>query len=87
METVKTMDSALLRRSKLRSTNTSNNPTTTAAAAAMTDSEKIYLQVYLDVQYYGAQLTQLGIQLHNVPSYAQLLQEVESQKNSNNSNN
>lgn len=65
METVKQMDSALQRRSKIR--NTSGN---------MIDSDKISLQVFLDVKSYGNELNLLGFDCNNSKSYTNLLEEV-----------
>lgn len=66
METVRQMDSALLRRSKMR---------TTAAASSNTgmgDSQKISLQLTLDVEAYGAQVKGFGINPTDLPSYVEL---------------
>ena len=59
MGTVRQMDSALQRRS-----NKSTTPGTKGArggTAAMTDSEKIQLQLLLDVRAYGDELRALGV--------------------------
>ena len=74
METVKQMDSALQRRSKARS-----GPTTGAGATsgALSDSDKIALQISLDVKSYGAEITALGVDIANIPSFAILEAEVD----------
>ena len=67
METVKQMDSALQRRSKLRTAvPTGNN---------MADSDKISLQLFLDVRAYGESLAALKPMEH-IPSYTALVAEV-----------
>ena len=70
METVKQMDSALQRRSKLR----------TAAAAStsinMADSDKIAVQLFLDVKAYGEAVDSLNKQGDSIPSFAALLAEI-----------
>ena len=57
------MDAALSKRAKVR-------------AAGLSDSEKILLQLRLDVQAYAAELRDLGIDPTHLPSYAPLTQEV-----------
>lgn len=70
METVKQMDTALQRRSKLRAGANS-------AGAGMSDSDKISLQISLDVKAYGAEIASMGIPLGAIPSFALLESEVE----------
>ena len=67
METVKQMDSALQRRSKLRTAAPSGNN--------MADSDKISLQLFLDVRAYGEALSTLK-PVEQIPSYDALLAEV-----------
>jgi len=67
VETVKQMDSALQRRSKLRT-----GPSAAGGAGAMSDSDKIALQITLDVKAYGAEISGLNISLQDVPSFAKL---------------
>jgi len=69
MDTVRQMDSALQRRSKLRSTSGSG-------ASTMADSDKISLQVYLDVKAYGAELSALGVNISVSKAYSGLLEEL-----------
>jgi hypothetical protein len=65
METVRQMDSALLRRSKMR--------TTSASGDKMTDSTKISLQLSLDVEAYGVQIQiDFGFDPLRLPSYVEL---------------
>ena len=72
METVKQMDSALQRRSKLR--------TAAPVGTNMADSDKISLQLYLDVHAYGHAVSALcpsGDPVSSyVPSYSLLVAEV-----------
>lgn len=72
METVKQMDSALQRRSKLRSTGGGSQQ----SAHSLTDSDKISLQVYLDVKEFAGEITRLGLDPSKVVSYNLLLDEV-----------
>jgi len=65
METVKQMDTALQRRSKLKAN----------AGSTISDSDKISLQLLLDVRAYGRGIENLG-SLYVLPSYAALLAEV-----------
>ncbi len=55
-ETVKMMDNALQRRAKISTTNSSF-----AGAEPLRDSDKIALQVQLDVKAYGEDLYKLGM--------------------------
>lgn len=80
METVKQMDSALQRRTKLRSTNTVAGAAGGPTAAVMTDSEKISLQILLDVQSFGEEMKALGIDITMSPSYSGLLEETADAK-------
>jgi hypothetical protein len=59
METVKQMDTALQRRSKLKAN----------AGTTISDSDKISLQLLLDVRAYGRGIESLGTQFV-LPSYA-----------------
>ena len=70
-ETVKQMDSALQRRSKARATGSA------AGSGAMSDSEKIALQISLDVKAFVAEIALLGVSPALVPSLALLEAEVE----------
>jgi hypothetical protein len=76
METAQQMDTALQRRSKLRSTPAQGTPGA-VNAASMTDSEKIALQMLLDVQHFGAIVRDVcGIDPMELPSYQKLMHEV-----------
>ena len=57
LETVKQMDSALQRRSKLRTAGAAGGG---ASGSSMADSDKISLQLYLDVKAYGGAVCALG---------------------------
>jgi hypothetical protein len=57
METVRSMDSALQRRSKLKSS------AVAASGAQLTDSEKISLQLYLDALEYKTQVSRCLLNL------------------------
>lgn len=70
METVKQMDSALQRRSKLR--------TAAPVGTNMADSDKISLQLFLDVRAYGQVVSILSPKVVTVPSYTALVAEVAS---------
>lgn len=78
METAKQMDTALQRRSKLRSTNTVGDDKSTESAKknALGDSEKISLQILLDVLAYGDELRCLNIDPDVSTAYKGLLEEV-----------
>lgn len=67
VETVKQMDSALQRRSKLRT-----GPSAAGGTGTMSDSDKIALQITLDVKAYGAEISGLSINTLDVPSFAKL---------------
>jgi hypothetical protein len=69
MDTVRMMDSALQRRSKVTSAGVSGSSTN----ANMTDSEKIALQVQLDVLAFGVDVSSLGVDANELPSYKALL--------------
>lgn len=74
METVKQMDSALQRRNKTRSTSNMTN-----LGMGMSDSDKISLQVYLDVIAYGKEVREvLGENiLDDLQSWKSLLNELQ----------
>eukprot|EP01038_Epipyxis_sp_PR26KG_P007667 gene7667-10431_t len=79
METVKQMDSALQRRSKHR---TATQATGSGASVAMSDSEKISLQLVLDIEAFGKEIIKFGIENPSVTiqSYSILLAEVMEKK-------
>lgn len=66
METVKQMDNALQRRSKIRTAGANTN--------SMTDSDKIALQVSLDVKAFGYELKSLGVEPDSSKAYCELLE-------------
>lgn len=70
METVKQMDTALQRRSKLRQ----NPPGSTSSGIGLSDSEKITLQIILDVAAFGKDIVRCGVEHPQVslPSYRAL---------------
>lgn len=73
METAQQMDNALQRRSKLRSTGVSSGNNNTQ----MTDSEKIALQMLLDVQSFGERIQEICvISPHEINGYVNLMNEV-----------
>jgi hypothetical protein len=71
METVRQMDSALQRRSKLRAP----AAPTVGVAVVMGDSDKITLQLLLDARALGEDMQELGVS-QIPPSYAVLLEEL-----------
>lgn len=80
METVKQMDSALQRRSKLRQSGagaaSADASGRGSGAAALADSEKIALQVFLDVREFAAEIQKLGVDPQEVLAYRLLTEEV-----------
>eukprot|EP01041_Mallomonas_annulata_P005055 gene5055-10123_t len=72
IDTVRQMDNALQRRNR-----TATAMKQKAANAPMSDSEKIQLQVLLDVKAYGLELTTVGLSPETSPAYKALLAEVE----------
>jgi len=74
METVKQMDNALQRRSKIRTAGTNTN--------TMTDSDKIALQVSLDVKAFGLELKSLGVEPDNSKAFTELLEAAKSLESS-----
>ena len=80
METAKQMDTALQRRSKLRSTNT-GSVEGTGNDGKLGDSEKISLQIFLDVLAYGEELKALSVNIDDSTSYKGLMNEVSEAKN------
>ena len=71
IETVRSMDVALNKRAKMK-------PSAAAGgnASTMSDSEKILLQLYLDVQSYYAQIAEIGAVSSDIPSLEPLLNAV-----------
>jgi hypothetical protein len=71
------MDAALNKRaSKLKPTAAAVVGGTGVASASVTDSEKILLQLCLDVQSYYSQITEIGVKASDVASLESLLQAV-----------
>ena len=70
METVRQMDTALQRRSKLRQSSQSLSTGTTV----ISDSDKITLQLLLDAKAYAQEVSKLGTEA--TPSYNALLAEL-----------
>jgi hypothetical protein len=66
LETVRQMDSTLQRRSKQLQHQQQQSATGT------TDSEKIALQIRLDIEAYGGHLERLGVNLENISAYTAL---------------
>lgn len=72
METAQQMDNALQRRSKLR-----QGTPGAVLAASTTDSEKIAMQMLLDVQHFGTIVRDIcNVDPMDLQSYQQLLNEV-----------
>jgi len=67
IETVKQMDSTLQRRSRLQTSGAG-----AGAVGNMSDSEKIALQIRLDVEAFGRELQQLGVDTTQVPAFKAL---------------
>jgi len=69
METVQQMESALQRRAKLRTAGTSSGAgSSNSTTAPLTDSEKISMQIRLDIEAFGAQIESLFTGTDNVPT-------------------
>ena len=74
METAQQMDSALQRRSKSKSASS-------VASTAMTDSEKIALQMVLDGQSFGEQIEEVsGRSCNELTAYVTLMSEINESK-------
>lgn len=71
IETVKQMDSTLQRRSKLQAQQQQAGGAA-VGATALTDSEKIALQIKLDIDAYGKELQALGLDLAALPAFCTL---------------
>lgn len=81
METAKQMDNALQRRSKLRASSAQGTPGSGGNSSIMTDSEKIALQMLLDVKKFGGIVKGIcGVDAEELESYQQLLHEVNEGK-------
>ena len=77
------MDTALQRRSKLRSTNTTQDKESDQQISekkVLGDSDKISLQIYLDVLAYGEELRKLGLDPTSFEAYVGLQNEVAETK-------
>lgn len=68
IDTVKSMDAALNKRS--------GRPKATSSSG-MSDSDKILLQLLLDVQAFATLAAEMGVPAESIPSYGALLQEVQ----------
>jgi hypothetical protein len=74
METVRQMDSALQRRSKLRAT---TQPAAAASStSAMSDSEKITLQLLIDARALHGEVARMDILHAEVPAFTALFEEL-----------
>lgn len=69
IDTVKQMDSTLQRRSKLQQAQATGS---TGGANNMSDSEKIALQIKLDIQAYGKEIGSLQVDPSSVPAFVSL---------------
>ena len=67
MDTARQMDSALARRTKA---------TGTGAAGVVSDSDKIHIQLALDVRAYEAAISALGVEVALIPSLSALKEAV-----------
>jgi len=82
VDTVKQMDTALQRRSKAQRSTAASGP---ATGSAMTDSEKIYLQISFDVSAFGEEVRKtLNLDPNSIPSFKSLLSIIEEAKQSTN---
>ena len=72
MDTVKQMDSALQRRSKYRG----GGGNSAMSTSNMSDSEKISMQVVLDVREFAIEIQKFGVDAAKISSYGILLREV-----------
>jgi hypothetical protein len=70
LTTVKKTESSLKR---LKKTRPGEEAAAAAGAAAMSDSDKICLQLYLDVQEHGRQIAKFGLAAEQLDSFSQLL--------------
>lgn len=68
IDTVKQMDSTLQRRSKLQA----QAAGAAAGSANMTDSEKIALQIKLDIEAYGKEIASIELDPSSVPAFVSL---------------
>lgn len=74
------MDTAIQRRSKLRGNNALASAT--GSIVTMTDSEKIALQLQLDWQFYGEELSSIIKQDAScIMSYKKMLEEIKESSN------
>ncbi len=68
IDTVKQMDSTLQRRSKLQA----QAAGAAGGTANMTDSEKIALQIKLDIEAYGREISSIDLDPSSVPAFVSL---------------
>lgn len=73
LTTVKKTESSLKRLKKSRPGEDAAAAATAGAAAAMSDSDKICLQLFLDVQEHGRQIARFGLAAEQLQSFNQLL--------------
>lgn len=74
------MDTAIQRRSKLRGNNALSSAS--GSTVTMTDSEKIALQLQLDWQFYGEELSSIIKQDAScIMSYKKMLEEIKESSN------
>ncbi|XP_064599671.1 conserved oligomeric Golgi complex subunit 2-like isoform X1 [Liolophura sinensis] len=79
LTSVKKMEDSLKRLKKARGTGP------TAGSQGMSDDDKIRQQLILDIDCYGQQMSQFGVQSENVQAFHQLLELAETAKSSMNS--
>jgi len=73
LTSVKKTESSLKRLKKTRPGEAAGEAGAAGAAAGMSDSDKINLQLYLDVQEHGRQISRFGLVAEELQSYTQLL--------------
>jgi len=72
-----------MRLQKMRSSggrSSTSNISGLSSSNSLTDDDKIRLQLYLDVEYFGKQMNKCGVEVENVEKYQQLLVMVEEAK-------
>ena len=75
--TVKQMDNALQRRSSQQQRGGGRGVMGGRGSGALTDSDKIQLQLLLDVKEFGEELLKVGVDPGSSPGYSKLIAEVE----------
>jgi len=77
LTSVRKMEESLMRLKKMRSGRASSGSLSTLGEGQLSDDDKIRLQLYIDVESFGIQMSSCGVDMRKVKKYEELLKLVE----------